>query len=70
MNSTQREDQSTEAVIEVTNSPQNTYGGISGSAAVLGQAAVSSAAAALSVDYAPVSSLTTTIVNTVAFSYS
>lgn len=70
MNSSQREDPSTEAVIEVTDSPQTSYGGTSASSAVLGQSAVDSVSRALQTGYSPTDTSSTTIVNTVQFSYS
>lgn len=66
----QREDASTEAIIELTDSPQTSYGGPSSSSAVLGQSAVDSVARALQTGYAPTESSATRIVNTVQFSYS
>ena len=66
----QREDASTEAIIELTDSPQTSYGGPSSSSAVLGQSVVDSVARALQTGYAPTESSATRIVNTVQFSYS
>lgn len=70
MNSTQREDPSTEAVIEVTDSPLTSYGGAATSRFALGNLSTQSVNTQLSIGYAPPKTETTTIVNTVAFSYS
>jgi len=70
MNSTTREDPSTEAVIEVTDSPETSYGGSAAPKFALGNLATQASNTALSKGYAPPKTETTTIVNTVAFSYS
>ena len=58
------------AIIELTDSPQTSYGGPSSSSAVLGRSVVDSVARALQTGYAPTESSATRIVNTVQFSYS